>query len=305
MTTTNAPGGRTAPHRDGDGVAPSADPRLARLHAAIERLPGAVVALSGGVDSTLVAAVAARALGARAVAVTAASPSLAPAEREEARALAAAIGIAHHEVETRELERPGYVENSPERCFHCKDELYGLLAAITAGEGAIPASAAWRDWAVLDGTNADDVGDHRPGRRAATLHGVRSPLQEAALDKADVRALAQLLGLPNWDKPAAACLASRLPYGTSVTVERLRQVAQAEEALRTLGFRELRVRHHGDVARIEVPPAAFPRLVDDTARGRVVDALRAAGFTYVAVDLAGFRSGSMNEVLTLTPVARG
>lgn len=306
---------------------PLGDPRLLRLQSLIATLPGALVALSGGVDSTLMAAVAQRALGDRALAVTAVSPSLAPAEQAEARELAQRLGIAHREIETREIERAGYVENSPERCFHCKDELYSVLAALSieesngieesnrveepnraAGLEAAPPSEAGpvgpAPWTVLDGTNADDVGDHRPGRRAAALHGVRSPLMEAGLTKADVRELARLLDLPNWDKPAMACLASRVPYGTSVTVDRLRQVATAEAAVRALGFPELRVRHHGDVARIEVPVAAFERLLDPSTREAVLAAVSEAGFTYVALDLAGLRSGSMNDVLALQPVAR-
>jgi uncharacterized protein len=270
------------------------DERERRLREAIAGLPGAVVAFSAGVDSTLVAAVAHEVLGDRAVAVTGVSPSLAPREREEARALAARIGIRHEEIETHELERPGYVENSPERCFHCKDELFSLLTRLA--EERAPS-------AVLDGCNLDDRGDFRPGRRAAREHGVRSPLEEAGLSKADVRALSHRRGLPTWDKPALACLASRIPYGTSVNVERLRQVANAEAALRDLGYRELRVRHHGPVARVELPAADLVALADEQSRAALVAAVKAAGFNYVALDLEGLRSGSMNEVLTPAVVA--
>jgi len=266
-----------------------------RLGALLRGYGRVAVAFSGGVDSTLVAAMAARELGDAASAVVGVSPALPDAERAEARSLAGLIGIRYVEVETHELERAGYVENSPERCYHCKDELYSVLAALTASEQ----DPALRDAVIADGCNLDDTGDHRPGRRAAAEHGVRSPLLEAAMTKADVRALSHALGLPTWEKPALACLSSRIPYGVSVTVDRLRQVGQAEQALRALGFRELRVRHHDDIARIEVPPADFPRLLDDTLRAVVVEAVRAAGFLHVTLDLRGFRSGSMNEVLPL------
>ena len=285
-TTTDTP---PAPNASDD-----LDARAERLRALIGTLPGAVVAFSGGVDSSLVAAIAAETLGERALAITGVSASLSERERAEARELARGIGIRHEELVTREIERPGYVENSPERCFHCKDELYSLLSEIAQGYGA-------DGRAVLDGCNLDDTGDFRPGRRAAQQHGVRSPLIEAGFAKADVRALARQLGLPTWDKPAMACLASRIPYGTSVTVERLRQVAQAEDALRDLGFRELRVRHHDQVARIEVGPDRFRDLLDDATRATVIEAVKAAGFTFVALDLEGFRSGAMNEVLQLQP----
>lgn len=278
----------------GSSTVDSLEVRTARLHALLAELGQVVVAFSGGVDSTLVAAVASRELGGRATAITGVSPSLAESERAETVALARRIGIRHIEVPTHELERAGYVENSPQRCYHCKDELYSVLRAITTAADGDPALAGA---VMVDGCNLDDTGDHRPGRRAAAEHGVRSPLLEAAFTKQDVRALSRSLDLPTWDKPAMACLASRIPYGTTVTVDRLRQVAQAESALRAAGFRELRVRHHGELARIEVPPTEFERLLDEGRREQVLRGVRAAGFRHVTLDLRGFRSGSMNEGL--------
>ena len=244
-----------------------------------------LVAFSGGVDSTFLAAAAFEALGHRARAITGLSPSVAPAEREEAAALAARIGIAHEFVETHEMDNPEYVANSPMRCFHCKDELYGILAAIAErADGAV----------VLDGTNADDAGDWRPGRKAAALHGVRSPLLELGITKAQIRAWSQEMGLPTWDKPAMACLASRIPHGTPVTVEALDQVGAAEAALRALGIRQVRVRHHGDVARIETDAEGMLIAFAPENRERLVARLRNLGFKHVALDLEGYRQGSMN-----------
>ena len=268
------------------------DARADELRRLLSELPRAVVAFSGGVDSSLLAAAAVEALGDRALAVTGISYSLAPSEREEARRVATAIGIAHREIETNEMARPGYVENSPERCFECKDELYSLLDALAREDLG--------DAVVLDGANADDSGDFRPGRRAAKAHGVRSPLAEAGFTKAHVRALAKRLGVPTWDKPAMACLASRIPYGSEVTPEKLLQIAGAELELRKLGLRELRVRHHDRVARVELGAAELAVALDEPLRSQIVAAVKSAGFAYVAVDLEGFRSGSMNEVLPLS-----
>ena len=268
------------------------DARADELRRLLSELPRAVVAFSGGVDSSLLAAAAVEALGDRALAVTGVSYSLAPSEREEARRVATAIGIAHREIETNEMARPGYVENSPERCFECKDELYSLLDALAREDLG--------DAVVLDGANADDSGDFRPGRRAAKAHGVRSPLAEAGFTKVDVRALAKRLGVPTWDKPAMACLASRIPYGSEVTPEKLLQIAGAELELRKLGLRELRVRHHDRVARVELGAAELAAALDEPLRSQIVAAVKSAGFAYVAVDLEGFRSGSMNEVLPLS-----
>ena len=245
-----------------------------------------VVAFSGGIDSTLVAKLARDLLGKNAIAATAVSPSLAKADLDESIALAAAIGIEHRLLESTETEKADYQKNGPDRCYFCKDTAYELFTALARAEGF---------HAVLDGTNADDTGDHRPGRRAAREHGVISPLQEAGLTKSDVRGWARELGLANWDKPANACLSSRVPFGMEVTPRKLAQIEAAETSLRALGFRQCRVRHHGQVARVEIEPTqmdlAFARRVE------MARVLKAAGFLYVTLDLEGFRSGSLNSAL--------
>ncbi len=273
-------------------MSPAAAPALDRKRLALDReLRGygsVVVAYSGGVDSALVAAAAHGALGGRALAVTADSPSLARDELAGAVETAGRIGIAHRVIRTGEIEREGYRANGPDRCYFCKDTLYADLDRLAEREGYAE---------VANGANVDDLGDHRPGMSAASRHGVRSPLMEAGLTKADVRAIARDMGLAIWDKPAQACLSSRIPYGTPVTEEALGRIGAAESALRALGLDQLRVRHHGAVARIEVPAARIEELAAPGTRERVCAAVRAAGYAYVALDLDGFRSGSMNEAL--------
>lgn len=264
-------------------------PQLAAKYDALKRLivgtGGCVVAFSGGVDSTLLFAVAADVLGDRALAVTATSETYPRRELEAARAFAAAIDGRFREIVSEELDIPEFKVNPRNRCYYCKHELFSKLRAIADEEG-LPH--------VLDGTNLDDRGDHRPGRQAAEEIGVLSPLEEAGFTKADIRALSRYLGLPTWDKPAFACLSSRFPYGTAITPERVRRVGRAEEALRDLGFRVLRVRYHDTVARLELGPEEFNQAVG-ALRQDVVQIIKDAGFMYVAIDLQGYRTGSMNE----------
>jgi uncharacterized protein len=245
-----------------------------------------LVAYSGGIDSTLLAVVAHQELGHNAVAVTAVSPSLPGADLEEAKAIAGQFGCAHVLIESHELDDPNYQANTPLRCYFCKHEVYGELIEY----------ARQRDFQfIIDGTNLDDLGDIRPGRKAAAEYGVRSPLIEAQFTKQDVRDLARALGIPNWDKPSAACLSSRIPHGTPVTIQLLSQVEQAEMVLHGLGIRQARVRHHGEMARLEVSPDDFDLVLGQ--REKVIEQLRALGYTFVALDLAGYRMGSLNELL--------
>ncbi len=267
---------------------PAIEHKLERLRALVRDLGSVLVCYSGGLDSALVLAVAHAELGARAVGMTAVSPSLAPSEKEDAARIARLIGADHRFVESGELARPGYVANGPDRCFHCKSELYDI------------AELKRREWslsAIVNGTNTDDLGDYRPGLEAAKNASVRSPLLEAGLNKREVREVALLLGLEVWDKPAAACLSSRIPYGTSVTRERLAQIAGFEAALRELGLRQLRVRWHDKIARIEVALDELEKLLAPGVRERIVAAGKEHGFAYVTLDLAGYRTGSHNEVL--------
>lgn len=264
---------------------------LGRLEAAVASRGRALTAYSGGVDSTLVAAVARRVLGKEGgPAVIGDSPSLPRSELAAAREVAEALDLELVVIEPNEQADPGYQANAGDRCYYCKTHLYEVLRGY----------AAEHDFAVIfNGTNTDDLGDHRPGLVAADEAAVVSPLVEAGLDKQAVRGLAKALGLPNWDKPAAACLASRIPYGTAVTPERLAQVESAEDALRSLGFAGLRVRHHGQVARIELPADQMQQMLDPGVRLEVARAVKRAGFLYVSLDLEGFRSGSGNVALTV------
>jgi uncharacterized protein len=260
------------------------DAVLGRLLAEFDGAVNAVVAFSGGVDSSLVLAVAVRALGPdRVVAATATSPTYLAEELAAAAGVAASLGVEHVVLETREFDDPRFVENSRERCYHCKAGLLDALAELAAQRGAL----------VVDGANADDAGDHRPGMRAAAERGVLQPLLAAGIGKAEVRRLARELGLSTWDAPQQACLASRVPYGEPITPAKLAAVAHAERALRALGFRQCRVRHHGDVARLEVERDELGRALG--LREQISRAVHGAGFTYVALDMDGFRTGSMNE----------
>lgn len=246
---------------------------------------GVVVAYSGGTDSTLVAAAAAGALGDGALAVTAVSPSLPPGELAEARRVARIIGVRHVAVRTRETEREAYLANGPDRCYHCKSELYAVLSRVAEEAGTS---------IVVSGANLDDLGDYRPGLRAAAERGVRHPLVEVGFTKGDVREAARHLGIPTWDKPASACLSSRVAFGVRISVEELSKVGRAERLLKELGFRQCRVRVHGDLARVEVEAGEVARLAEPRVRDRVVAGLKALGYRYVTLDLEGYRSGSMN-----------
>jgi uncharacterized protein len=259
--------------------------KLDHLHRVLAAEDRVVVAYSGGTDSSLVAAVAARTLGDRALAVTAVSPSLAPGEAAEARRVAKALGVRHRLVRTHEVESPEYLRNDLDRCYHCKTELYDVLARVAEEAGAAT---------VTSGANVDDLGDFRPGLRAAAEHGVRHPLVEVGMSKQDVREAARGLGVPTWDKPASACLSSRIAFGVTISVDMLSKVGRAEKALRDLGFRQCRVRVHGNVARIEVEPTELTRLAEPGVRERAIEALKQLGYRYVTLDLEGFRSGSMN-----------
>jgi uncharacterized protein len=262
--------------------------QLERLSGVVRGLSSVLVCYSGGTDSALVLAVATRELGPRAVGLTAVSPSLAPEEKVDAARIAERLGADHRFVESNELARPGYAANGPDRCFHCKSELYTI---------ALAKAAEWNLATIVNGTNLDDLGDYRPGLDAAREAGVKSPLVDAGLDKASVRAVAQLIGLPIWDKPAAACLSSRIPYGSRVTPERLTQIGGFEAELHALGFRQVRVRWHETVARIELSLEELPRMLEPELRASVLAAGKRHGFAYVTLDLAGYRQGSHNEVL--------
>jgi uncharacterized protein len=265
--------------------------KLDAARAILRELESVLVAYSGGVDSSLLLKVALGELGENAVAVLASSPAYPESEQEEARSLAKQLGAKLVEVSTSEVELEAYRRNNPDRCFHCKEELFETLEPIQRDLGLNH---------IAYGATADDAGDHRPGHGSAIRRGVRFPLLEAGMGKAEIRAAARRLGLPNWNKPSFACLSSRIPYGTEVTVDALRQIEAAEAAVKALGFRQVRVRHHGDVARIEVEPAEIARLLEH--REQIVDALRAAGYKFVSLDLEGYATGSLNR--TWRPAAK-
>ncbi|HWR21793.1 MAG: ATP-dependent sacrificial sulfur transferase LarE [Nitrospirae bacterium] len=259
--------------------------KLNTLRRMILDLQSVLVAFSGGIDSTVVLKIAHEQLGDHALAVTAVSPTFPQVELDVAKRVASEIGVRHELVHTDQLEVAAFVQNDATRCFHCKTDLYQLLDGLRE-----PHASRW----IVDGTNLDDLGDDRPGIKAAREWGVRSPLVEASLSKSDVRALAQALGLSNWDKPAAACLSSRIPRGTPITIDSLRRVEQAEDILQAEGFRHVRVREHGDVARIEVGAEEFSRLNQPTLRAHISARLRQAGFRFVCVDLEGYRPGGIS-----------
>jgi len=266
--------------------------REQRLHDVLASFDSIIVAFSGGVDSAYLAWAATHVLGDAALCVTADSPSYPDHHRQLALRIARDFGLHHEVIQTAEIERAEYRANPVNRCYYCKQELYGVLSRVAAGRGIA---------AIVDGSNADDRSDYRPGRKAAKEFGVRSPLDEADLTKEDIRQLSRVAGLPTWDEPASACLSSRIPYHSEVTPDKLRMIERAEDVLRELGFRVCRVRHHDALARLEIGRDELPRALEPEVRERIVQELRALGYEHVTIDLQGYRMGSLNEGVRLRP----
>jgi uncharacterized protein len=275
--------------RTGGSYPDTAEEKERQLLEKLAEIPSLIVALSGGADSAYLAWAAQRALGTRALSVTALSPSYSVHDRSIVEDFVRAQNIHHQFVETREMENPAYRANAADRCFYCKDELFSVLDALALQRGFT---------ATAYGVNADDTLDFRPGHRAAREHRVLAPLLDVGMRKSEIRALSQRAGLPTWDRPASACLASRVPYGTEVTPERLSLVERGEAALRSLGFRQFRVRLHDKLARVEIAPDEMPRALSPDMAAAIAKELKAAGFTYVSLDLEGYRQGSLNETLS-------
>lgn len=259
-----------------------------KLFSILKSLRRVIVAYSGGTDSAYLAWAASRVLGDDALAITADSPSIPESHKRDAAEYARICGFRHEFIPTYEFENPDYVKNAPDRCYHCKDELFTRLEQVARERGIEH---------IIYGVNRDDLGDYRPGQQAARLHQVRAPLVEAGLSKAEIRELARQAGLPFWDRPAAACLSSRIPYGTQVTAERVKTVEKGEEAVRALGFRQFRVRYHGELVRLEFAPEELPRALNIEMAAKLTAIFKPLGFHYVTVDLEGYRKGSLNEVL--------
>lgn len=265
--------------------------KIDQVKTILAEMDRALIAYSGGIDSTLIAKIAFDVLGDNAIAITADSPSLLPEDLEEAKMQAKIIGISHRIIQTHELDDPNYSSNPVNRCYFCKSELYDQLKPV-AVEMGFPY--------VVDGVNADDLQDYRPGIQAAKERGTRSPLAEAGLSKLDIRVATQELGLPWWDKPAQPCLSSRFPYGEEITVEKLRRVGQAERYVRKLGYRTLRVRSHGETARIELPSSEIQQFISQVDLPSLIEAFKSFGFIFISLDLEGFQSGKLNQVLATT-----